>query len=988
MNSIPPRLPRRRESAEQAEMVFSVEEREVLNEFFGINEASITLYQLLGLNQPIENLRTIEKQADMRMAFLRAHQHHPTHQVAIQQLLNKLARARIVLLTPDKKSAYDQTLVRAASHAKVSAVIPDAVLPVATPPDALELVSMPEIVADTPKKSASPTFLQRAVRDLRYQVAAGFVGTVAALGLGVKLGANGDGQKADTKPAAKAPDTTEVPSVDLVTVPSEEAATEELPSMDPDFLADAEPLAETEEPIATIPVSTTEPAPTESTPAAEPAERVATNTPERQPEAALLSIDDGEMNRLRTVLLENVQEQPGGAKVDAILAFDTRELADNPAARKAVYVEALAQALTPSIADVARAHGVLKRMRAMPNYFSQDELAQDTEKVKNLAGKQGEHVVAHELLDDLIAAGVITRENAWFQKTAALRNAAKKTDAQRSAAAHGMLALAREMAEENPAGAKALLTDARKLITTMDDREERIAASKEAGETQSRVNESQRFVDAKNALVNNPSDSASLNIVGDHALAHGDTQKALDLIARSFTHPLRHLSHDANALLARGNMAGGKESWTCAKRWMDEAKKTSDDRKAAMLEIARMLMRQAVDAQNDPLDVISRAGALKALRDMGSETPGAQAQSTVEAPAEDRATIAPGTWVNAEIDVARDVVSGPWSIDPRTRLLKVGFDPHPRLKLPWRIVGDAYDVTFEADFVRENGKDSVDIMLPIGNGVTLNINTWPTLGGFTGLSNVNGVPSYENPQSGKGIVIVNYERCVVRVRVSEKDGKGSVTVSANGKDAFAWQGDVSSLTQQEHWEMEKDHFGIGSHKSDVIWNGFRILVQEGAVQNEAVQKKEEAKTESKKSENERTSHKEPVRPKNVPDEALWNGLTRSWYMFVRGMYTVEEAQRIAATNGAELVVPDSPEENAFVRDFGRMGSVGKIALGIRKIDGRWSHASGDQAYQNWNPGQPSGYPSEVYAFMNPATGGWDDMDTDACAVLLEWKCPQ
>lgn len=66
-------------------------------------------YRLLGIPLFVENPRVVENAADQRMAHLRTFQ-TGRHAAESQRLLNDVAAARICLLNPQKKAAYDERL--------------------------------------------------------------------------------------------------------------------------------------------------------------------------------------------------------------------------------------------------------------------------------------------------------------------------------------------------------------------------------------------------------------------------------------------------------------------------------------------------------------------------------------------------------------------------------------------------------------------------------------------------------------------------------------------------------------------------------------------------------------------------------------------------------------------------------------------------------------------------------------------------------------
>lgn len=136
--------------------------------------------------------------------------------------------------------------------------------------------------------------------------------------------------------------------------------------------------------------------------------------------------------------------------------------------------------------------------------------------------------------------------------------------------------------------------------------------------------------------------------------------------------------------------------------------------------------------------------------------------------------------------------------------------------------------------------------------------------------------------------------------------------------------------------------------------------------------------------------KEPMRPKFVHKDAVWNPETGSWYYAVstEKPISLRESIMYAARNQAQLFVPNSESENAFVHGILKRSGLGSVALGITKRnDGWYSPSGGKLEYFNWNPGEPSGGQTELAAFLKIETGGWDDMNLEGdefTAIVLEW----
>lgn len=91
------------------------------HKWFGIPswEQPANHYRLLGLTLFESDADVIETAGDQRMAHLRTFQ-VGAHAADCQKLLNEIAAARLCLLTPERKSAYDDELMRRQKSALVS----------------------------------------------------------------------------------------------------------------------------------------------------------------------------------------------------------------------------------------------------------------------------------------------------------------------------------------------------------------------------------------------------------------------------------------------------------------------------------------------------------------------------------------------------------------------------------------------------------------------------------------------------------------------------------------------------------------------------------------------------------------------------------------------------------------------------------------------------------------------------------------------------
>ena len=85
-------------------------------------------YELLGLNQFVHDAAAIESAADRQMSRIRVHQTGPRGHLT-QQILNKIAEAKLCLLDKESRKKYDAELMRTLADRKVSRLLPPRYLP-------------------------------------------------------------------------------------------------------------------------------------------------------------------------------------------------------------------------------------------------------------------------------------------------------------------------------------------------------------------------------------------------------------------------------------------------------------------------------------------------------------------------------------------------------------------------------------------------------------------------------------------------------------------------------------------------------------------------------------------------------------------------------------------------------------------------------------------------------------------------------------------
>ncbi len=138
-------------------------------------------YRLLGIRLFEENREVIQHAGDRQMAHLRSFQNGP-RAAESQKLLNEVAAAKLCLLSPDRKAAYDATLVEAGPDASVAVpppVGPD--LPAPSPEGIRFANAAGTLAADPAFRAARISRPRRRRRSLLPWLLTLIAGTVVAL---------------------------------------------------------------------------------------------------------------------------------------------------------------------------------------------------------------------------------------------------------------------------------------------------------------------------------------------------------------------------------------------------------------------------------------------------------------------------------------------------------------------------------------------------------------------------------------------------------------------------------------------------------------------------------------------------------------------------------------------------------------------------------------------------------------------------------------
>jgi hypothetical protein len=156
----------------------------------------------------------------------------------------------------------------------------------------------------------------------------------------------------------------------------------------------------------------------------------------------------------------------------------------------------------------------------------------------------------------------------------------------------------------------------------------------------------------------------------------------------------------------------------------------------------------------------------------------------------------------ADIDPRRDAVRGMWTVAPTgLRVASAPNAPPAVFAFPLEIAGD-YEVRL--NFVRLEGKNSVNVLLPVGTGAATFI-----LAGFpdrpggpqTGLSGIDGQALPNLPNIVRGITLDNDRLYQLTITVRTKGEEATVTARLADREIFTWSGKAERLKPGDFYKL-------------------------------------------------------------------------------------------------------------------------------------------------------------------------------------------
>ena len=478
-------------------------------------------YRLLGIDLYEDKAKVIDSAVDRQMAHLRTFQTGPRAKYC-QELLNKVSAARVTLLDPQKKAAYDAQLRKTLVAQPVSVplqvaqpllvdgsplLVEDSTVPVAAvAPDSLSAPTAQS--AKRPQRKTGPPWIALGVGVL-------LLGIAAAVGLIMMTGGDDPRvaevpaeqtpppKKVPAKPTKKTPDETVAPKVNVDTPkepkpPADPPAGTTPPQIDP-------PINKAKEPVVVADVD-------------EPSEFEFPHTddaPKKDPPPVA-----AKKSKKAAIPTDEALKK---AKSEIRNVFDFKS-ATNLAARAKLTKNILATALESENDRAAR--------------FAMLTMARD------MAVFLGDYATAERVIGEMdkrFDVDVI----AMRSKAVIRAITAKVPTDKRAAAAHAALQLARELHDADRYDeAKTIVTVVQRASGRLRDRELTLEAKQLATEVREAANHYEPAREAFATLKTTPDDPAANTVAGKYlCFVKGEWERGLKMLAKGDDAELKDLAN-------------------------------------------------------------------------------------------------------------------------------------------------------------------------------------------------------------------------------------------------------------------------------------------------------------------------------------------------------------------------------------------------------------------------------------------------------------
>lgn len=998
--------------------------RKAMRTKLGVSATNPTYYTIFGLAEGEEDIVVIRNACDRVMEFLSKRQFGE----GMKELRELVGKASVTLMDPDRKTEYDNMLrmrnAQQLTRQSVTTVVPSAV-PVATAPII--------VGSDARINRAAPQ--QGIMQKYKYAIAASAALTVASIGGLWATSSSGNGTNDQAAAKAELNPGKDEPPVTPVATQTAEVTNEEAAPLD-DIQAEEEapvlidyapvyPVAP-EESAPPVPPVAPEPIQLAQAPQVLPPKIAATSTPQRRDLGGLAAGTDTDFNRVDVPqaeledALKSLNENFAAANVTKILDLLTKPtITSSPARVKAVLEFAMTKAkASPDATDDANvfdailgnaylyqnesiqthaiailgtkvkkgelheARELVMKLEKQPAVFPQEFIATQTMALFKAAQAKKGDVMLRILGQDLVNMGAITPRDAMMAEARDLREQSMDPAIKKPANADQalqlsirMINLAKSGTNIDPIAAQALVDMAKKTAGY------KYARGKEflevVGTVEASIATAKRTAEFTKVLESDPTNAAALQGRADLRLAQGDVEGALDDMEKSGN----ALAKQTRALRSSPK---GNECYRCGLEWLKLASATMNGRKASMIVIADEMMKSAKSATDDKLDEFAIEAVNMKLAELGNlirEHDVTHVKVVPKTTAKQITSIeARPEWksVMSDIDV-QSSGSAEWS-KRSDGVIVVKYAKNPKLTLPFKLSANKdFEEAFQFDVACTEGKGCIQFSVPLGNGATIVLNGWPGIGGASGITHIDGLTADKNEAKVSGMA-VPAGNATIELRVRRNGEKGSIRVSVNGKKNVEWEGDISRLSPHKDFKSS-EHIIVAPYEAGYELKDVRREVLTAPATSGA-----RVQTMKPVIEVENT---EPTKPKGLQEfekrtsiKATWNKETGSWYAVTPIKIDYTQAVQTAAAYGANLVVIDSAEENAFVNSI---APGKKVFLGIVRGRDGWYKPDGTRVeYTNWGRGE-GGNKSEFVAEITEGATWCDTNKTDTKSACFEFK---
>lgn len=200
-----------------------------------------------------------------------------------------------------------------------------------------------------------------------------------------------------------------------------------------------------------------------------------------------------------------------------------------------------------------------------------------------------------------------------------------------------------------------------------------------------------------------------------------------------------------------------------------------------------------------------------------------------------------------------------------------------------------------------------------------------------------------------------------------------VTVEIDGKNVLDY---IEPPNQRPHSSSQERLLSQGTFAIQSVYGDGRVFLRNIRVRRLGIGEGTTSKLPGVSEAEYSASHPLKV-SKDAEGVIEWKGHR---YWFSTDKLHFDEAEALAEHSGGHLVVIESTDENSFIARNIKTTTF----IGIKKRNGRWTSSEGNvQRFFNWDRGQPSSLPDELYAGVR-TTGIWHDFKNDPLADCIEW----